>query len=270
MLSDLYAAGVTKVDSFLTILGLSTKLNEKDRMKVAVELMAGIDSKVKEAGSKVVGGQTVFNPWITTGGSVFGFFDKKEHVIANNETQIGDVIVLTKPIGTQLLVNFNQYFRKDPVRRQKLIDAGLTQSDLDEITPHVHKAMSTLNLYGAKIMNQMCNDIRACTDVTGFGIRGHSDNLVEIQKSNVDFVFDSIPVFKGLKKYENLVRNFKLFEGFAAETSGGLLIVMNKERAQEFITALEVLNHQQAWIVGRVVEGTKKTIFHDNTTFFEV
>jgi len=265
VLSDLYAAGLTRVDSFLVILGLSTKLTSDDRKKVAIELMAGMESKVSEAGSKIVGGQTVHNPWVTVGGSVFGFFDRPEQIVPNTTAQPGDLILLTKPIGTQLLVNFNQYYRKDTDKRLKLEAAGLSATELLEISRRVTNSMSHLNLYAARVMNQMVGDVKACTDVTGFGLKGHSDNLVEIQQKPVDFVFERVPLFSGLPKFDKIVRNFKLKEGLAAETSGGLLIVIAANRAGEFQAKL-LETGQQSWIVGKVVEGTRKTILGENTT----
>lgn len=270
VLSDLYAAGCTNVDNFLVIMGLSTKLSAEDRKRVAVDLMAGLESKVTEARSKIVGGQTVHNPWITIGGSVYGFFERPEQIVPNNTAVPGDVILLTKPIGTQLLVNFAQYFRKDKERRSKLEEAGLKQGELDEIGQRVTRSMSTLNLYGAQIMNQYTGFVKACTDVTGFGLKGHSDNLVQIQKQSVDFQFEQVPLFAGLPKYDKLVRNFKLKEGLAAETSGGLMIVISADKAAEFQGKLLALNGQQSWIVGKVVSGNRQTIINGDTEFFEV
>lgn len=265
-MSDLYAAGVTKVDSFQVILGLSTKLSTEDRKEVATQLMAGLESKVSEAGSKIVGGQTVHNPWVTVGGSVFGFFDKPEHVVPNNTAKPGDLILVTKPIGTQLLVNFAQYFRKDAERRRKLEDAGLKEGELQTIHKRVCESMSQLNLYAARVMNRFPGDVKACTDITGFGLKGHSDNLAEIQVEPVDFVFEKVPFFAGLPKYDKLVRNFKLKEGLAAETSGGLMIVISANRAVEFQNRLKAEAGQDCWIAGRVVAGNRTTIIGEGTT----
>ena len=66
----------------------------------------------------------------------------------------------------------------------------------------------------------------ACTDVTGFGILGHADYLAQAQKNKVEFVINVLPVYRHLIKIEHKVQNFKFFEGYAAETSGGLLIAL--------------------------------------------
>lgn len=270
VLSDLYAAGITNVDSFLVILGLSTKLTQENRKSVAIELMAGMEDKIREAGTKIVGGQTVFNPWVTVGGSVLGFFDKPEHVIQNRHCEVGDVLILTKPIGTQLSVNFDQYFRKDLEKRNILETAGLKAEELEQMSLKVRKSMSTLNLNAAKVMNSLHESVKACTDITGFGLKGHCENLSEIQIAKVNFKIERFPVFKGFKKYDKLVRDFKLKDGLAAETSGGLLIVMKKESAQTFLNRLKQDYGQESWIIGEVVKGNGKTVIGEDVQLFEV
>jgi selenide,water dikinase len=62
----------------------------------------------------------------------------------------------------------------------------------------------------AKVIQKYLKYIKASTDVTGFGIIGHSDNLVQIQKEQVDFHFDFLPVYGEIYKLKNLRRNYKL------------------------------------------------------------
>jgi len=62
-------------------------------------------------------------------------------------------------------------------------------------------------------------------------LAGHSKNLVGAQKNKVNFEIDTLPVIKYTASLDKKVRNFRLVEGFSAETSGGLLICMNKENA---------------------------------------
>src|SRR4051812_31945129 len=75
---------------------------------VTQEMIRGFDAQVKEAGSVVSGGQSVRNPWPIIGG-VAQSICKKEDIIMPVNAQAGDVIVLTKPIGTQLAVNGKQW-----------------------------------------------------------------------------------------------------------------------------------------------------------------
>lgn len=88
--------------------------------------------------------------------------------------------------------------------------------------------MTTLNLNAAKAIQRFGNSVKASTDVTGFGIYGHGQNLSEIQRENVDFLIHTIPVIGNLHQLDGLVRNFKMKEGLAAETSGGLMIVIKE------------------------------------------
>lgn len=56
--------------------------------------------------------------------------------------------------------------------------------------------MVSLNLYPAMLFDKYYSNIKASTDITGFGIIGHSDNIVQIQKEKVDFIFDNFPIYK--------------------------------------------------------------------------
>lgn len=270
VLSDLYSIGAVEIDHFLAILALSTKLTEAQRKEVALGIMGGMEDKIKEAGSRIVGGQTVRNPWVITGGSAIAYIKDPNQILRNTQAQAGDLLILTKPLGTQLLVNFAQYYRISPEKKEKLIQAGLTEIDLAKITDRVHKAMSTLNLYGAMEMRNLGSGFRACTDVTGFGLRGHAENLVEIQERPVDFVIDYLPVFQGLAKYDNIVREFKLREGLAAETSGGLLIVAEESKALKFVDNMKRNHNIDSWIVGKVTEGSRKVMIPKDVQIREV
>ncbi len=270
VLSDLYAIGATEIDHFLAILGLSMKMTPDERKDAALGIMGGMEDKIKEANSRIVGGQTVKNPWVITGGSAIAYIQNEAQIVKNIDAQHGDLIILTKPLGTQLLVNFSQYFRTSPDKKDRLVAMGLTEQNLSDIKEKVHKAMTTLNLYAALEMKDLKGGVKACTDVTGFGIKGHAENLVEIQKSPVDFVFDQFPVFKGLVQYDKLVRDFKLKEGLAAETSGGLLIVAAEKEALQLVQNLKNRHAIDAWVVGRVVSGSRKIIIPDDVRITEV
>ena len=86
------------------------------------------------------------------------------------------------------------------------------------------ESMSTLNKNAAHLMYR--HGCHGATDITGFGIRGHAQNLVDVQKQPIDFKFDVLPVIDGMEDiYDNIV-DFKLKDGYSAETSGGLLIMV--------------------------------------------
>lgn len=67
--------------------------------------------------------------------------------------------------------------------------------------------MATLSLIGARLLRKY--RASACTDVTGFGILGHTNYLAEAQKAHVDLVINKLPIYRGLIKIENKVQNFR-------------------------------------------------------------
>lgn len=132
MLSDLYAARILDIQHVLMILGVSNQMTEHEQNVTTKMMIKGFADAVKEAGSKVVGGQTVINKWPMIGGTAIGF--QHEDVggfYSPNGALKGNVLVLTKPLGCQLVVNFNQYYKQKSVKWQKLLDSGkITEEDV--------------------------------------------------------------------------------------------------------------------------------------------
>lgn len=89
--------------------------------------------------------------------------------------------------------------------------------------------MATLSMIGASTYRKY--EGKACTDITGFGILGHMQNLNDIQNEGVNFVLHKLPMIKNMLKLDGVVHNFKLKQGWSAETSGGLLAIFSKENA---------------------------------------
>lgn len=269
ILSDIYAMGITEIDHVLAILGLSDKLDKSQRLEVARELTKGMDLKAREAGTQISGGQTVLNPWVITGGSVLGVVT--DFLVENRKCEEGDFIVLTKPLGNQLVINFEQYYRKNTRFVERLEKTGfLDRNSFLKIFENCVGSMTTLNLYAAKVMGKFGSSIRACTDITGFGIKGHSDNLLDIQENNVDFEFHTFPVFGNVWKLDKIVRDFKLEEGLAAETSGGLMIVMDKNVEEEYRRDLLETYGIESWVIGKVVKGNREYCKSKDFKFLEV
>ena len=107
------------------------------------------------------------------------------------------------------------------------------------------------------------------TDVTGFGILGHAENLAEIQFENVDYVIDTLPCYRNLVQLDGIVRNFNIRGGRTPETSGGLLISFPRNKVGGFIKALADRG-EEAWIIGRVVAGERKGRMSDNLEIFDI
>ena len=112
----------------------------------------------------------------------------------------------------------------------------------------------------------------AGTDVTGFGILGHAQNLIENQVSHVGMEIHTLPCIANTAKVEQSgVLDFQLVKGYSAETSGGLMICMKEEDAIAYCKELEELDGEPAWIIGRVVEDAeRKAIITKDVTVLEI
>lgn len=139
----------------------------------------------------------------------------------------------------------------------KKLQEFLTVEEITETFEIAVESMSRLNLLGAKLMHK--HNAHAATDVTGFGLVGHADNLAKFQDNSVSLVIHDLPIIKNVVKIgEILQRQSKLMNGRSVETSGGLLICLPKENAKEFCEDYKKLSGGHcAWIIGFVEEGDK-------------
>ena len=118
VLSDLYAMGVTECDNMLMLLSVSNKMTEKDRDLVMPRMIQGFKDCAESAGTTVNGGQTVINPWLIIGGVATSICTSQEFISPDN-AMVSDVLVLTKPLGTQVAVNAHQWL-DNPERWNKI------------------------------------------------------------------------------------------------------------------------------------------------------
>ena len=270
VLSDLYAMGVTEVDNMLLLLGISKELSNDQRKVVIPMILEGFRDLAKEAGVTINGGQTVVNPWMIIGGVATSVCTRSE-IIMPNQAVPGDKIVLTKPLGTQVAVNLHQWMSLGTPSwniAKDLISAEDVVKGYDDATI----SMTTLNLAAARLMHK--HGAHAATDVTGFGILGHSRNLAEFQTADVDFSIHTLPIFARFTEVckqliEKGGRNFKLLQGLSSETSGGLLVCLSAESADKFVEEMRS-EGGTAWIVGDVVPGTKTSRIAEDPEIIEV
>ncbi len=103
-LSDVYAMGIDRVDHMLMILGVSLKMQEHQREIVTREMIRGFNECAAEAQTLITGGQSVMNQWPIIGGVANVVCHENEYIRPNGG-KAGDVLVLTKPLGTQVAVN---------------------------------------------------------------------------------------------------------------------------------------------------------------------
>lgn len=131
------------------------------------------------------------------------------------------------------------------------------------------ESMSRLNKSGAELMHKY--GAHAATDVTGFGLYGHADNLVKFQKEDVDFEIDTLPIIANVVEIaETLGRTVKLMAGKAVETSGGLLISLPAKQAEQFCDEYSRVSGRNAWVIGRVVKGSRTTRVSSKPTVLTV
>ena len=173
--------------------------------------------------------------WPMMGGCAISVVDENNFVMPNN-AKPGDAIILTKPLGARLAINAMQWLKTDKVKREKILQDA-TESELVEAFYRAEEQMATLSLAPAELIQKYRTS--ACTDVTGFGILGHANYLAQAQKNKVTLVLNKFPVYKNLIKIEHKVQDFKLMDGYAAETSGGLLICLPKNSVKPFMDELE-------------------------------
>jgi len=250
VLSDMYAMGVHQIDNVLMILAASKHMEIAERDIVTRKLIEGFNDTCKEAGVDCTGGQTVINPWPMIGGTAMSACAKGEFIEPVSAV-IGDVLVLTKPLGTQIAVNLNEWRQlPDQTKWNKALEV-ITFQEACYAFEAAHESMARLNKEGAILMHKY--SAHACTDVTGFGILGHASNLVGNQHARLDFEITALPIIAKMVEVAAHVPPFKLLQGLSPETSGGLLIALPPENTESFLSEIEAKTGKKAWIVGRVV-----------------
>ncbi|KAE8583348.1 hypothetical protein XENTR_v10020486 [Xenopus tropicalis] len=149
VLSDLYAMGITECDNMLMLLSVSQKMTEEEREKVTPLMIKGFRDAAEEGGTSVTGGQTVVNPWIIIGGVATVVCQANEFIMPQNAVA-GDVLVLTKPLGTQVAVNAHQWL--DNPERWNKIRLVVSREDVELAYQEAMFNMATLNRTGGLLI----------------------------------------------------------------------------------------------------------------------
>jgi selenide,water dikinase len=249
VLSDLYAVGCSEVDTVLMLLAVSMDMAEEDRDVCTTEMMRGFNDTVAEAGASVTGGQTVRNPWPMIGGCAYATA-REEELVRPEGARVGNVLVLTKPLGTQIAVNVWQ--KRPPhadweARFAPLLSLPAAAALYDAACA----SMATLSAPVARLMK--AHGATAATDVTGFGILGHAENLAEHTREPCTLRIHTLPCFAGAAEVDTGLGGdwgWGLLQGRSAETSGGMLVALpSQQAAAAFCEALG----GKAWVVGEVL-----------------
>ena len=251
-LSDIYAMGGEPLTA-MNLVGFPDSLD----LGILREILEGGRSKINESGARLCGGHSIQDQEPKYGLSVTGFVEE-DRVVRNAGAAAGDALVLTKPLGFGIL---STALRKDLVSEEEIEDAV--------------EAAATLNKESAAAMRKF--PVSAATDVTGYGLLGHLLEMLEASGPNVGAVVrhGAVPVWEravslaaegaypgGLKNNRTYLGDKVRPDGMDADTllplydpqtSGGLLVSIPGEKAQDFLKALDDRGTTGA-VIGEVVE----------------
>ncbi|MGE5609515.1 MAG: selenide, water dikinase SelD [Bacillota bacterium] len=249
--SDIYAMGGTPQVA-LSIIGFPIHSLPAEAMR---EILRGGVEKMAEAGICVIGGHSINDEEVKCGFAVVGT-SPKDGFVRNAGAQVGDAIVLTKPLGGGIVAFGRQVGHVG-----------------DEMLGPVARSMAQLNKLASDWMVKL--GAHAATDVTGFSLMGHMAEIVRNSGVEATLDCDAIPLFEGVRELARqdvlpgaVERNRESVEEemlemsslaaaqqavlFCPETSGGLLVFLADEKANEYIERLHNGGVREARIIGRV------------------
>ncbi len=256
-LSDIYAAGGKP----LTALNLVGFPCNKLPLEVLKEILKGGQDKVEEAGAVIAGGHTVEDEEPKYGLSVTGVVHPEERLI-NSGAQPGDTLVLTKPLGTGVL--------------STALKGGVLEP---EQAGQVIEGMSALNAGAARAAREV--SVNACTDITGFGLLGHSGEMSEAGGVTLVLSVSRLPLYPWTQEMAEMgmfpggacrnrdymgekvesrydVEKYPLALDLVADpqTSGGLLLSVSPEKKPYLLQALERYG-EKGYEIGKVERSFK-------------
>lgn len=248
-LSDVYAMGGEPK----LALNLAAFPNCLDT-EILGEILKGGADKVMEAGAVLAGGHTISDNEPKYGLCVTGFVHPKK-MWKNCGAEPGDLLVLTKPLGSGILSTAE---KGGIIREAEHLEAA--------------KTMTTLNKYAAELAKEF--QVHCCTDITGFGLAGHAMEMAKGSKKTFVIYAEKLPVLSGAREYAEMglipagaYRNREFLEKdmesrisgwredllFDPQTSGGLLLAIPTEDAAGLMGRLSGLELPSA-VVGEVTE----------------
>jgi selenide,water dikinase len=251
-LSDVYAMGGKPLTALNLVMFPPKKLDKS----VLKEILRGGNDKVIEAGASMAGGHSVDDNEPKYGLAVTGVVHP-DKILTNCGARGGDVLILTKPLGTGVLFN--------ACRSKKL-----SFDELEVILPQV----AALNKKALDIALNF--DIHSCTDITGFGIIGHSLEMATGSGVQITLFYKELPFYPhALEMYRkgettgSNIANRKISEGylqmsakisreeeellFDPQTSGGLLLSIPESEAKQLINELKTVGVETAVEIGEVI-----------------
>jgi selenide,water dikinase len=252
-LSDIYAMGATP------LFGLNLVGWPRDQLPFDTlgELLQGAADMAQRAKCLILGGHSIDAVEPTFGMAVIGEVHP-DRMLTNAGACAGDVLVLTKPLGTGILAT--------ALKRDALLETGMTEA--------IH-SMTTLNDGASRAALRV--GVSAATDVTGFGLIGHLTNMLEASKVAAEIAFEAIPILPHTRNLASrgivpggTERNLNAAEKVDwaadltttdrylcvdAQTSGGLLLAVPPENQAAILSALQEEGTPATAVIGRVVAG---------------
>ena len=258
-LSDVFAMGGRPLTA-LNLMGFPQNLVST---KTIAEILRGGLEKTAEVGCAIVGGHSIRNLEPIYGLAVTGVVDLR-NILTNAKARAGDLLVLTKPLGTGIATTG--------------IKRGAASRALEK---KVIALMSQTNSVGAELAEKRL--VRAATDITGFGLLGHLANLCRASKASAEIFPDRVPAISN-EIFDLIERdcvpggtrdNFKAAQQttdfqFAsgaqrvlltdAQTSGGLLLCLSEARLAKVMQLLKRRRTPCAAVIGRIIRRKSKLV----------
>ena len=262
-LSDVYAMGGKPLTA-MNVIGFPRLSLD---LSILTEILRGGLEKIHEAGAVLVGGHTVEDAELKYGLSVTGTVHPRK-ILTNKASQAGDVLVLTKPIGTGIISTAN---------KAEMADAEYLQGAAE--------SMARLNQKAAEAMAQ-CG-VHACTDITGFGLLGHVSEMARGSGLTFRLFYSRIPLLGGAKEYSAMgmvpggaycnqthfgpeicfsgkVPEMERIILYDPQTSGGLLIALPRAEGEKLLGICREKGIGEASLIGEVVPREKSLIIVEN------
>ncbi len=251
--SDVYAMGGRP----LTALSIVAFPIDRVSHRVLNKMMQGGIDALKEAGVSLLGGHSLKDKEIKFGFAVTGLVDPSR-LVTNDKARPGDILVLTKPLGTGVISFAAQIGKATPAWQEA-----------------IGRSMAELNRAAAEVMIEF--GVACATDVTGFGLMGHLSEIAAQSGVSMEVEPACIPLFDGVRELlsQGVIsganeknRDFSTAHVDRApsvaddlepvlydpQTSGGLLICVDPARANALLDRLRERGVTSAAIIGRVLE----------------
>jgi selenide,water dikinase len=262
-ISDVYAMGGDPVLALNIMMFPADKLP----MEAYADILKGGFDKATEAGVRIIGGHTIDDFPPKYGLAVVGYIHP-DKIITNARAEPGDLLILTKPIGTGIIM-----------AGQRL---GIADSDDVE---EAKRLMKLLNKTGAEIMKKF--NVKCATDITGFGLAGHTMKMARASNVSILIKMKNVPLignvynlldegcipgasFRNLEFVEKdtvfdpgLDYNLKM-AAFDAQTSGGLLMCVPSQNAEKILDVLKTNGLFGSSVIGEVTHQRGKLLYLSN------